>query len=60
MVGNRSIGIRSLALVCQLVMVTLSFWAWLFIWQPALFTEPHALSPYVLYNEFLLIGILFG
>ena len=60
MVGNRSIGIRSLALVCQLVMVTLSFWVWLFIWQPTLFTEPHALSPYVLYNEFLLIGVLFG
>jgi exopolysaccharide biosynthesis polyprenyl glycosylphosphotransferase len=60
MVSNRSIGIRSLALVCQLVMVTLSFWVWLFIWQPVLFAELQTLKPYLLYNEFLLIGILFS
>ena len=60
MVGNRSIGIRSLALVCQLLMVTLSFWGWLFIWQTALFAEPETLKQYLLYNEFLLIGILIG
>jgi exopolysaccharide biosynthesis polyprenyl glycosylphosphotransferase len=49
-----------MALLCQLVMVSLSFWVWLFIWQPVLFTEPQTLKPYLLYNEFLLIGILFS
>jgi exopolysaccharide biosynthesis polyprenyl glycosylphosphotransferase len=60
MVGNRSIGIRSLALVCQLILVTLGFWGWLFIWQAALFVEPQLLKQYLLYNEFLLIGVLIG
>src|SRR5208283_5062561 len=60
MVSHRSIGIRTLALACQLVLVTLSFWGWLFIWQTALFEERGILQHYLLYNEFLLIGILFG
>jgi exopolysaccharide biosynthesis polyprenyl glycosylphosphotransferase len=60
MVSHRSIGIRTSALVCQLLMVTFSFWGWLFIWQTALFTEREVLKHYLLYNEFLLIGVLFG
>jgi putative colanic acid biosynthesis UDP-glucose lipid carrier transferase len=60
MVSHRSIGIRTLALACQLVLVTLSFWGWLFIWQTALFEEHGILQRYLLYNEFLLVGILFG
>jgi putative colanic acid biosynthesis UDP-glucose lipid carrier transferase len=60
MVSHRSIGIRTSTLVCQLLMVTISFWGWLFIWQTSLFTERDVLKRYLLYNEFLLIGILFG
>ncbi len=39
MVSQRSIGICSLALFWQLVLVTLSFWVWLFIWQKELFGD---------------------
>src|SRR5271166_3657113 len=60
MVSHRSIGTRTLALACQLVMVTFSFWAWLYIWQNALFTDRYILKRYLLYAEFLLIGILFS
>src|SRR5581483_7963103 len=60
MIGNRSIGLRTLALLCQLVLVTASFWVWLFIWQPALFVEFESVKRYLLYHEFLLIGILFS
>jgi len=60
MISHRSIGIRSSALVCQLLMVTCSFWGWLFVWQAGLFAEPEALKRYLLYNEFLLIGLLFS
>jgi putative colanic acid biosynthesis UDP-glucose lipid carrier transferase len=42
------------------VLVTFSYWGWLLIWQPALFFEHDSLQRYLLYNEFLLIGILFG
>ena len=60
MLGERSIGIRTLSLLSLLVLVALSFWGWLLIWEPGLFVERAALERYVLYNEFLLIGILFG
>src|SRR3974390_2510505 len=60
MVSQRSIGIRTLALLWQLVMVSASFWGWLFIWQTSLFENREILQRYLLYNEFLLIGILFG
>lgn len=60
MLANRSIGIRSLALFWQLVIVTLSFWGWLFIWQSSIFHESTNLQRYVLYCEFLVIGVVFG
>src|SRR5579863_7090616 len=60
MVGNRSIGIRTLALFCQLLLVTISYWAWLFVWQSSLFAEPGTFNRYLLYNEFLLVGLLFS
>ena len=60
MVVQRSIGLRTLALFWQLVLVTLSFWGWLFIWQNAIVDGEAALLRYSLYNEFLLVGILFG
>jgi exopolysaccharide biosynthesis polyprenyl glycosylphosphotransferase len=60
MVSHRSIGIRALALFWQLVGVTISFWGWLFIWQSAWIDEPVMLRRYLVYNEFLLVGVLFG
>jgi putative colanic acid biosynthesis UDP-glucose lipid carrier transferase len=43
-----------------LVIVTLSFWGWLFIWQSSVFEESAGLQRYVLYWEFLVIGVVFG
>lgn len=60
MLGERSIGIRTLSLMSLLVLVAFSFWVWLWVWEPDLFFLRDALERYVLYNEFLLIGVLFG
>jgi putative colanic acid biosynthesis UDP-glucose lipid carrier transferase len=60
MLSNRSIGFHSLFVVLLLMLVTFSFWGWLFIWENAIFFDPVALKKYLLYNEFLLVGVLFG
>src|SRR5262245_10664961 len=60
MVTNRSLGIRTLALACKLVIVTAGFWGWLVIWQTALFESHEFMQRYLMYNEFLLVGILLG
>jgi len=60
MVGERSIGIRALALIWQLVIVTISYWSWILIWQPGLLQARETVERYLFYNEFLLIGVLFG
>jgi len=60
MVTNRSIGFQSLLVCLQLVLVTISYWGWLALWEPGLFQDHVAVEKYLLYNEFLLIGVLFG
>ena len=60
MIGERSIGIRALALIWQLVMVTISYWGWIVIWQPGLLENRDTIGRYLFYNEFLLIGVLLG
>jgi exopolysaccharide biosynthesis polyprenyl glycosylphosphotransferase len=60
MFSRRSIGVRTLTLFWQLAAVTASFWGWLFIWQPVSLCEPGVPQHYLLYNEFLLIGVIFG
>src|SRR5437870_2933513 len=60
MFANRSIGIRLLSSVWQLIIVTLSYWGWLFIWQGSVFPETANVQRYVLYFEFLMIGLVFG
>jgi putative colanic acid biosynthesis UDP-glucose lipid carrier transferase len=60
MVSQRSIGIRTLALICQVLAVASSYWGWFLIWQGGLLAQPRTAQRYCLYNEFLLIGILFG
>jgi hypothetical protein len=60
MLGERSMGIRTLSLISLLALVAVSFWGWLAIWKPRLLFDRSVLERYVLNNEFLLIGILFG
>lgn len=60
MISNRSIGFRSLHLLMLLVLVTLSFWSWLGIWENPWSFDNTGFEKYVLYNEFLLVGIVFG
>jgi exopolysaccharide biosynthesis polyprenyl glycosylphosphotransferase len=60
MLSNRSIGIRTMSLLALLALVSIGFWGWLYIWEDTLFFQRRLLEPYLLYNEFLLIGILFG
>lgn len=60
MVVQRSMGIRTLTLLLRLVLVTVSLWGWLFIWENDHFAESDLVSRCLLYNEFLLVGILFS
>jgi len=60
MLSNRSIGFRGLSAFVLLALVTLSFWGWLFIWNNAWEFDSAAWEKYFLYNEFLLIGVIFG
>src|SRR5262245_54351650 len=60
MLSQRSVGIRTSVVLCQLALVTLSYWGWLFVWQTSLFVERMILQRYAFYNEFLLVGILFS
>ena len=60
MLSNRSIGFRSISALLLLALVTLSFWGWLCIWETTLVFDAAALRKYCLYNEFLLIGVIFG
>jgi exopolysaccharide biosynthesis polyprenyl glycosylphosphotransferase len=60
MVTQRSIGIRALISFWLLVAVTASFWGWLLIWQSDVLVERMMWQRYLVYNEFLLVGILFG
>src|SRR5215831_14283400 len=60
MLSYRSVGIRTLVLLGRLIAVTGSFWGWLCIWESAALGDPVALKQYLLYNEFLLVGIVFA
>ena len=60
MLSNRSIGFRSFFALVLLALVTFSFWSWLFIWGDIWPFDHTALEKYCLYNEFLLVGIVFG
>lgn len=60
MENHRTIGIRSLILFWQLAVVTLSYWTWLIVWQTPILDAGDGFDRYLLYNEFLLIGIFLG
>jgi exopolysaccharide biosynthesis polyprenyl glycosylphosphotransferase len=60
MISNRSIGFRSLHLLVLLGGVISSFWSWLCIWESPWSFDNAGIEKYILYNEFLLVGIVFG
>lgn len=60
MLSNRSIGFRSLSALVLLGLVTAGFWGWLCLWENVAVFDLAAWRKYFLYNEFLLIGIIFG
>jgi exopolysaccharide biosynthesis polyprenyl glycosylphosphotransferase len=60
MFATRSIGIRALSLFWQLVIVTATFWGWLFVWQNSVFDRSAEVQRYMVYYEFLMIGVVFG
>lgn len=60
MLSNRSIGFRTLSAFVLLMLVTASFWGWLYLWEDVRVLDSAALQKYFLYNEFLVIGVLFG
>src|SRR5262249_2517428 len=53
-------GIRTFTLLGLMTLVILSFWGWLFLWDNASIFDRGAFQRYLLCNEFLLIGVLFG
>ncbi|HWD91551.1 MAG TPA: sugar transferase [Verrucomicrobiae bacterium] len=60
MFATRSIGIRALSLFWQLVIITATFWGWLFVWQNSVFDKSPEFQRYIVYYEFLMIGVVFG
>lgn len=60
MLSNRSIGFRSLSALLLLALVTCSYWGWLCLWENVSSFDSAAFQKYFLYNEFLLIGVVFG
>lgn len=60
MFSSRSLGIRTLGLLFLLATVTVSFWGWLVIWNQEFLLPKWEFDRYLIYNEFLLIGISFA
>ena len=57
MVSHRSIGISTLCLFARMALVTVSFWGWFVFWMSG---DDWDWRRYLLINEFLLVGVLFG
>lgn len=59
MITNRRRGIQHLVLLSQCLLVTLAFWLWFLLCYP-LPINLAAVTRYLIYNEFLLLGLFLG
>jgi putative colanic acid biosynthesis UDP-glucose lipid carrier transferase len=60
MITDRSKGIQPLVLLCQCILVTVGFWLWFFLFYYNQPIEWKVLSRQVVYNEFVLLGLIVG
>ena len=60
MISDRTRGVYSLCLLCQLFLVTAGYWAWIVAYQGRIALGGVNTEQYVFYNEFLLLGLLVG
>jgi putative colanic acid biosynthesis UDP-glucose lipid carrier transferase len=59
MISDRRRGIQHLVLLSQCILVTLAFWSWFFLCYH-LPIDHAAIGRYLIYNEFVLLGLLIG
>lgn len=59
MLSDRSKGIQRLVLLCQCLLVTIVFWSWFRFWGH-IRSDGETLTRYLIYNEFVLLGLVFG
>ncbi len=59
MISDRHKGIQDLVLLCQCILVTAVFWLW-FALCYSLPVDRGSIGRYVLYNEFVLLGLVVG
>ncbi len=57
MISDRNQGIRRMILLCECVLLTLAFWIWFFLFW-FLPVDLKVLTRYLVYNEFMLLGLL--
>ena len=60
MVASHTKGFAKLGVACQCIIVTLCFWAWLFLSQMSSAFLTLDLTRYAVYNAVLLLGIVFA
>ncbi len=60
MVSHRNTGLRTFCLLWRLTLVSVGFWLWLWIWLGEEVHERQTIQRYLLYNEFLLVGVILG
>jgi putative colanic acid biosynthesis UDP-glucose lipid carrier transferase len=59
MISDRRRGIQHLVLLCQCILVTLAYWIWFFLCDH-LPIDHAAIGRYLIYNEFVLLGLIIG
>jgi len=59
MISDRNRGIQNIVLVCQCILVTVAFWIWLLLCY-YLPIDHQVVTRYIVYNEFILLGLLIG
>lgn len=59
MISDRNRGVQQLVLISQCILVTVAFWIWLFLCY-YLPIDRDVIARYIVYNEFVLLGLLVG